>query len=276
MKYFIDALKYNGKNLIKMAVFALIPAFFIGGLIQPYCLSNFYAQYDELVVSSYSSIFGAFFNFNWQNVIVSLLGLLLLIFIVSVIMGIIERHMRTGKFSLSESTTFLNNNFLIVFAYFALLLFLYFATMVVISLILFVMHILMSGTGNIPTTSNYILSYVVGIGLFLLFFYFATIIFLSIPETISTGYSVPNCIGNTAENLGKKARKAYFSFVVVLLIHFPIAILSFGTWWQVLANILSIFLYICYFCTVNYIIYFDANNISREDTHKFKFRFFKG
>ncbi len=275
MKYLIDAVKYSTKNSIKLFVFALMPAFFVGGLLSPYALSNFYAQYPHMVVNNYTSVFSAFFNFNLPNVVLWILGFILLAISLSVTFGLIERHMRTGKFTLSESTTLFNNNILIVLAYMAILAVIYFVGTLLISIILFGMHMLISGLGVVPTTLNVVVSYAVGIILMLVIYYFMMIIFLAIPETISTGYSVPNCIINTNQNLSRKAKAAFVAFVAVLLVHFPLIILSYGHWWRVLVGVLLAFVYIYYFTSLNYIIYFDINGISREDGHMYKFKFFK-
>ena len=275
MKYALKAVKYGTKNSIKAIIFAMIPALFVGLFVNPYCLSKFFAVYPDLKVTNYLSMFNAFFDFDWQNVVLIVLGCALVIFMLSIVFGLIERHMRTGKFSLSESSSMFNNNIMVVAIYFVVIILLYMFSVFIISLLTYCLHLLISGMGKVPTDVNIAVSFVFTAILFLVFFRIAMLLFLSIPETITTGYSMSNCINEVSVAMGKKSRSIYIAYILPMFLHFPLNILSYGLWWNKLIGVLLLAFYIIYYCSLTYIVYFDINNIERKDVTTFNFRFFK-
>ena len=265
MKYFANAVKYSFNNLKYTILFALLPAVFVGYFVQPFCLSNFLGSYPNLVVEGYTSVFNAFFNFKWQNIILTTLALVVIVFIMTLLFGYVERHMRTGKFSIADTKQIFNSNILVVGLYSLLIIVLYMVFMIVLSLILFCVHLLMSGANCLPTTANIVITYLISIVFFLTFFRLLMQIYLSIPETLTTGYSLSSCMREVGDSLGKNTFKVYVAYALPLVVHFPVLALTFGHWTHIIVTFVLMMFYIIYYVSLTYVVYFDIYNLPRKD-----------
>ena len=273
MKYFANAVKYSFNNLKYTILFALLPAVFVGYFMQPFCLTNFLGAYPHLVVEGYTSVFNAFFNFGWQNIILTILALLVVVFIMTILFGYIERHMRTGKFSIDDTKQIFNSNILVVGLYSLLIIVLYMVFMIVLSLVLFWAHLLISGANCAPTTFNIVFAYILSITFFLAFFRLLMQIYLSIPETLTTGYSLSSCMREVGDSLGKNTFKVYIAYVLPLVVHFPVLVLTFGHWTQIIVTFVLMMFYIISYVSLTYVVYFDIYNLPRKDVDTFALLF---
>ena len=274
MRYFVDAVKYGIRNLNKLSLFTLLPAVFVGYFVTPFCLTNFLSKYPQLVVLEYKDVFDAFFDFSWQNILLTAIGLILVVFVFTILLGFVERHMRTGKFMLTDSMQIFNSNIIVVGLISLLIIVIYMVVMILLSLFLFWLHLLISHLEYAPTTLNIVLTYAVSILTLLSLYRLAMSLCLSIPEIISTGYSLPTCMSEIGDKLGKNSFKAYFAFALPLVIHIPALVLSVGHWWYIIVLFVLMFMYVVYYTSLVYVIYFDISGFARndEDTTKLLFR----
>ena len=136
MKYFKLTFDYlKKKNILYVLLFAVVPTIFIGALLRPFALFEFICNYPSMVVTGFGSIFNSLFSFTFLDVFLFILGIFIVSIFVSMMIGQLENHMRSGKINLKSSITFLNNNFLVVFVNLLILIILLFVQIAAIFLL---------------------------------------------------------------------------------------------------------------------------------------------
>ena len=137
MKYFKLTFDYlKKKNILYVLLFAVVPTIFIGALLRPFALFEFICNYPSMVVTGFGSIFNSLFSFTFLDVFLFILGIFIVSIFVSMMIGQLENHMRSGKINLKSSITFLNNNFLVVFVNLLILIILLFVLLFLYSAIM--------------------------------------------------------------------------------------------------------------------------------------------
>ena len=274
MKYIGPAIKYGLHNLKYMLPFVVLPAMFIGVFTRPFCLSNYLYAYPNMSVNNYMDIFGAFFNFSWQNIVLTALGFLLVVMVMTLLHGFIERHMRTGKFSIHEASSIINGNILAVGLCSLFIIVLYMVCMIILSLVVFWLHLLISGLGNVPTLFNVAVVYALGVLVSVGFIRLAMQMYLAIPEVISTGYSFNACLSEVGDKMNRSSFGIWLAYVLPLFVHIPVLVLSNGYWWCRIILFVLMTLYMVYYLSLTYVVYFAISGFSRVDydTHLMLFR----
>lgn len=112
MKYFKDTYKYFFDKGPYLVLLAIVPSLLLPFLLSPsdalYALIN----YQDLTVGSFPDFYVQMHDLPFPFFWVGIIGSVLFIFVVAVMFGMIDRHMRVGEFSLSfnRAKTRLNYN----------------------------------------------------------------------------------------------------------------------------------------------------------------------
>lgn len=273
MKIINKTISYSFKNLPILFVFACIPACFIGGLLNPFKITNFLLNYKNLNVKNFLSILQPLFETNWMSIINSILAFILLVMVMSAILGIIQNHFRTGEKVYNQINSYLNNNILIVGFYFLLTIISFLIFKFILALAFFALHIIFSGLGTVPTLLNYILVIVFCVLSLYAFTFWLTILIVAIPETITTGYSVKTSLSNATELLNKNYLKTSLQILLPFLIIIPLVVASYFLGFSVIFNTFSFLLAFIYYPVLSLTCYFAYSNQERKDIkikHYFK------
>ena len=115
MRYIKLSFKYSVKNILFLFLMSLIPAIFIGSLLSPFKFLEFINNYASLTIVSFADIFYSIIDISWLKVLFYCLALGLISVFVSIIVGEIENHFRSGKKNFYNFKNYINNN---IFEYF--------------------------------------------------------------------------------------------------------------------------------------------------------------
>lgn len=117
MKYIAETLKYIVKNLWYILLFGVLPAaFFVGAFDYSHftlLVKSFFT--GKLTELTYLDLFRAFSLLNvssWYGVLCSLFGFFVICIMMSVLLALIEKHMRIGKRTFNGVFSKINDNIL--------------------------------------------------------------------------------------------------------------------------------------------------------------------
>lgn len=268
MKNLVETLKYLGKNLILILGFAILPACFIGGLLQPFTIFHFMVDYKNMAIFNFGDILTPLFGMSWMSVINWILALIILMLILAAFLGNIENHFRSGKLNLSSTMNFINNTLLIVIVYTAIFLIGYIIYKFLLGLLIFILHIVFGRLGLTPTTLLNII--VVVVSFVTLFFagYLFSYILLALPDTNICGYSIRTSFSDAADLLNKRVWQTLFLVALPYSIVIPLVVLGHVFGFETVSNILGLTILFMYLPVLSYTLYFDYSRISRYDNIK--------
>ncbi|PKK95977.1 MAG: hypothetical protein CVV59_00895 [Tenericutes bacterium HGW-Tenericutes-4] len=272
MKFIKLTMSYMGKNFLYLFLMALIPAIFWGSTLSPFQPIEFINTYSTIPVVAFGSIFNAFFQFGWLQLLLSLVTLVLLAIFISAILGQIEQHFRSGKLNVNAIKDHVNNHILIVVANLVALFVIGFMLLFATSAILFLLHLLISGINASPTVFNVVVANVLLSIMFILYSVIASIIFVNTANMMSDGsefrYSFSNSIKLTQKNNFKLSVGiiAPYLLITVLISLFVYSELL------VVINIIGVLFLIMYYTSFAMTSYYELSKLDRYDKRKKYYR----
>lgn len=268
MKILRETMSYIGKNLIFVFGFAVLPACFIGGLLNPFMITNFIVDYKSLTINNFGDILKPLFGIGWMELINCVLAIILVVLICSAFLGNIENHFKSGKLALSNTLNFINNTVLIVLAYTAIFIVGYLAIKFVLALIIFILHIVFGLLGSAPSLALYITSVAVTVLTLVFSGYFLAYGLIALIDTIMCGYSIGTSFSDANDLLSKKVYKVMFLIALPFLIVLPLVVLGNLFGFMVVANIVSIMILLMYYPVLAFTMYYEFSNLTRYDNIK--------
>jgi len=269
MSYSRMTLAYMGRNFLKSMGLMLIPTLIFGIFIQPLSMLEVIVSIGrkEQTYNSFLEIFKKINGFDhmWKFVFLAI-ALLLALVIISLESGYNRQNMRYGSVSRGiwkNAWTYLNDNFLSVFKY-----------SIVILISLEVVAILMSTFlyTTIKLFRNALpMCIIVALLFILLEIYFIAVTILAIPNMTMKGFGLFKAIGQSIYSLSAKSIKLFFSVLwVAALLVLPmifLIIFPFNGVKYLLAvfSVLFYWIMISYSCALTYVVYFDVEELERED-----------
>lgn len=272
MKFIGLSLKYMFKNFLYIFLLCLVPAVFIGLLLNPFKIFSFMANYSKITVNSYGSIFNALFDFNIVSLILLVVGIVLISVCASMVLGAMENHLRSGKLNYKNLTSYINNNLMVIMLNLFAMIVIYFLLICLLSAILLLFHLMFSGIGNTPTVFNTIFSVIFCAGVFALFVQVMAIGFVNIPNMIINGDPFRQATANSVNQLNKKNFWFLLAIVIPFLVIIPlICIIPAGWLWTI--NILGTLFVLMYYCSLTMTGYFEICDIMRYDNRKYYYSY---
>ena len=272
MKYTVQSGKYIFKNFLYIFPFAIIPAFC-------FCLSTDDAAIHDIYKTllalnpngiHFDCLFRAISMLNfgsWSSSIAGTLGIVLIVICVSMMMALIEKHMRIGKRTYTGVFSKLNDNFISTCGYALLVLAIYELWTLITSALVFALS-------RIPIVAlAYSLMGIVFLGMHLLLIYAIGIIYLWLPCMQITGFRAIEALYYSYNLIRKAQWKMLLGQLFCLLfteaIVAAVAIFAPDT---LLFHLIGTGLYsiiIMIYCVRMFIAYFDRENLERADLHKY-------
>lgn len=265
MRYIKLAFQYMGnKHFWKLMLMMVIPSIAIAHCTKfdtiAYLICKFPDEY------SFKTIFERTSEINWQV----LIGLVVLFFVFvlmfSVMIGAIQRHMRTGHFAITNIFKRINENFLPVFF-----------TLLTVFLLLFLYGLFINVTilAWWAMTHNLVATYVMTIffmvALYLLLMWLFTAFFLVCPNMVTTGQSLSDSVSFSVRVSRSKRRKIFWAIALPVTV---LMSLQFALVWipEAVYKVVSvlvtagIMLFISsYYPVLMFVTYYDVNDKDRED-----------
>ncbi len=268
MKILRDTLTYIGKNLIFVLGFAMLPACFLGGMLQPFSITNFIINYKNLTVNNFGDILTPLFGVNWVDVVNWSLAFILIVFVFSAFLGNMENHFKSGKLALTNTLNFINNTLLIVLTYTVLLLLGYLAMKFALALVVFIMHIVFGCLGAVPTIALFVINTLITVVVMAFEGYLLAFCLVAAVDTIICGYSVGTSFSDAGDLLSKKFYKVMLLTIIPFVIILPLIILGNLFGFLVVSNIISLAILFMYYPVLGFTMYFDFSRLSRYDNVK--------
>ena len=272
MRYTLQSSKYVFKNFIYIFPFAVIPALFLSFSTDEeamiFVLGNFFS--GQIGAWDFPNLFRAIsvFNFaSWQAIAFGVFGLVAIVLCVSLMMALMEKHMRIGKRTFNGIFSKLNDNLLSTSGYTVLLLVIYeLWSLITAALLCFV--------AMIP---NLVVAYTFAVIMFLAahfaLLYLVNIIYLWLPCMQITGFRAAESL-YYSNQLAAPVRwhilfgQAMYLFVMDALIYLCILFAPNPFAFRLLTMLLYSFVIMIY-CVRMQIAYFDLDHIERADIAKF-------
>ena len=272
MRYTLQSIKYVLKNFIYIFPFAVIPALFLSFSTDEEAmisvLGNFFS--GEIGAWDFSNLFRAIsvLNFaSWQAIAFGLVGIVAIVLCVSLMMALMEKHMRIGKRTFNGIFSKLNDNLLSTSGYAVLLLAIYeLWSLITAALLCFV--------AMIPSV---VVAYTFAIILFFAanfaLLYSINIIYLWLPCMQITGFKAAESLYYSNQLatpvrwrilLGQAASLLIMNVLVYLYVFFAPNPFAFAF----LTTLLYVFIIMIY-CVRMQIAYFDLDHIERADIAKY-------
>ncbi len=268
MKTLRDTLTYMAKNLIFVLGFAVLPACFIGSLLNPFMIINFIIDYKNLTINNFADILSHLFGVNWVGVLNCTLAIILIVLIFSAFFGNMENHFKSGKLALSNTLNLINNTVLIVLAYVGIFLLGYVVLKFALALIVFIVHIVFGALGSTPGVALYVVNVVITVGVMIFSGYLLAYGLMALVDTIICGYSVGTSFSDANDLLNKKFYKVMVLVALPFLIVLPLVVLGKLFSFVVVANIVSLLILFMYYPVLAFTMYFEFSRLSRYDNIK--------
>ena len=272
MRYTFQAIKYVLRNILYLLPLVAIPAFCLAlstdqeaivcsmETLQSGIPSDFHFKhiFGSMSILSFTSV---------ESIIFGLLGIISLVFFVSLIMAMIEKHMRIGKRTFNGVFSKLNDNLLPTLGYLLLLLAIYEIWALLVSTFLFL-------ASNIPhVIVAYIVMAIVFLSAHLLLLYTISLIYLWLPCMQITGFKSMEALYYSNRLSASVKWKISFnqllSFVAVEVIMVLCVILTPSETVFFLLTTASYAFVIMIYCVRMEIMYFELDNIGRADVTKY-------
>lgn len=268
MKYVKLSLGYVFKNFLYIFLLAIVPTAYFGGLLSPFKTFEFMTNYPKITVNNFGDIFYALIDFKILPIILLVLGIAVLSIFVSLAIGQMENHMRSGKLNYKNMYQYLNNNILVVITNLAIIFLVWFVLQFLLSGLIMLLHLVCSGIGSQPTAVNIVIAIVLCVIKFILFVGIASIMFLTIPNMLISGYPTKQAISNSIKLMNKNMFSFIFAMIVPFVFIIPLACLLKGSLVYI-TNIFGVLILFIYYTALSMTAYFDLSNINRYDNRKY-------
>lgn len=269
MKYFKLATKYMFRNFGYVSLIWLLPALFLGFFCGPFRIIEFLNKYPTTQISQFSNIFEILMPTNWLTILLSVLAIVLVAIFLSMAVGEMESHMRSGKFRFKNLFAHVNNDILVVLVNLVLLAVIYIVLTLIFGSIAFLLHLVLSGLSNVPTVINSILVIVLACASIVLYTFITSVFLINIPNMITNGYSLKEGISSTSQLLGKSSINVLFSYLLPYVIFIPFVSLLCTTNASWVANVICVFVQYAYYSCLTMTSFFELSNMPRYDNRKY-------
>lgn len=267
MKYIKLALQYMGnKQFWKLVLLMLVPSLAVSLFTGFDTTAKLITFFPERTAYNIVDMFKLTSEINWKVLIGLVVVFIAFVVLFSIMVGAMQRHMRTGHFAITNIFKRINENFLPVFLT---------VLMVFLLLFLYGMFINVTIVAWWAITHNLIATYVMTI-LFMVAFYVLlmwlfTVFFLTCPNMVVTGQGLSDSISSSVRMSRSNRRHLFWA------IAFPITILmvlQFGLVWipgkiyrivHVVVNAVIVLFITCYYPVLMFVTYYDVNDKDRED-----------
>lgn len=275
MKYTIKSIRYIIKNFWYIFPFAVLPALALAisfdkpaveRILTNYFTGSPYATFPEIFHSV------SIFNFRgWKIFFAGLLGVILMILCVSMMMALIEKHMRIGKRTLGGVFSKLNDNLLSTAGICILYAAIYEVWALVTSALLFLVSFLMSLAES--AVGAYILTVIVFFGMHFVLLYVVSIFYLWLPCLQITGFRAFEALRYSYQLVAPVKKNVIFGqWISVTASEILLGLCAVFVPTKIAVFILAAALYALMtlmFCVRMQVIYFDRAQLERADLKKY-------
>lgn len=230
MRIFSKTIKYAAANFHWLLLGFLLPAFVYGFFSGRQNFLSFIFEYPSLEVKNYLTILGFFIDFKMLKYVVPfILFAVSVVLTFSLVASVVEGHLRLGKVSFAGPFGKINNSVITILAFTLIGFAAYVICAFLLSSILFLSHIIFSGSNGKPAFAAIMIAYVLIIVFIAASVYVIEICIFVIPAKLVVGYAFSEGFAVAAGLLYKKHLQIYFYCLVPFLVCFFMELIFFLT-----------------------------------------------
>lgn len=269
MKYVKLTFQYmRNKHFWKLALMSIVPSLLISLVSSFGSTIKLFIRFFDLTEFDFKTLHRllddkSMQRFDWVYYVSMIVILFLLTMILSVFIGTMQRHMRTGKFQITNVFKRINENFMPSFlSLLAIYLFIFLygiAVSLVMSLWFTVMH------NNVAT---FVLSLIFMIGAFIVMVLVIALFSMTAPNIVCTGQKIRDSVSLSIRTVGPKIVPLSIAFVFPLIPLFALQIgISFANIraLQFVTDVVMMICLSCYYPVLIFVTYYDLFDRDRED-----------
>lgn len=274
MHYTFRSLRYVFKNFRYIFPFSILPAIFLALALDTEAVQTFIGAYADRIPSSltFPVIFRAVSIFGFRSVgsfFLGIIGIAAMVICSSLLMALIEKHMRIGKKTFNGIFSKLNDNFLSNLLVCVLLVFFYELWSLIVSAVLFAV----SRIGAIPVV--YVLSAAAYLALQFVLCLIVSTFYLWLPCVQITGFKTFEAFSYSYQLvspvMARIAAGQFLSLTISDVVIGAIALLISHPIGLMIAAVATYALMTLVFCVRMQVAYFDRAQIERADLKKYYF-----
>ncbi len=268
MEYFKSVISYFFKNFGFVMLFSVIPAVFFGSLLSPFKMVEFLYLYPTLTLDTFGEFFCAMVPLDWLTILLTVVGLILMAFFVSILFGKLESHFRIGKRSWGIKNTGANNNFPGVLFNILIFIVCYLVLALLGTLLITLLNFIFS-VGAVAGVAEIILVYAVAALLISIMSYLTLLFALVALDMMIMGSPFNVAISNASHAIHKNTWKSFFAALIPFIVAAGLTIL--GSWLGIvwLTNIIGMAILVPYICILAMTIFFKNYDLQRYDTRPY-------
>ena len=263
MNYLKEVLNYYFKNFGWLALFVCIPVLFFGLILHPFKMFEFLINYPNGVYNGFGDFWNAVFDAGVLSIMCLVAGSVVLVVAISLLLGAVEKHFKTGKVSLVNDFS-LNSNLLSVAKILLLCVGICLLVNFVSLLLIFVMHFLFA-SGGVAIWVNIVFAYLLIIVTFGVLIRLLTLASLTCVEMLLNGSPMKNSFFDalSAHERGGWGLIWLEILMGVAIVGVMLGLSALGLSW--LGEIISLFILVPIECVMGMIVFFDFNGLTRFD-----------
>lgn len=270
MRYIKLSFKYLIKNGLFLFLLGLIPAIFIGLVLSPFKFLEFINNYTSIAVVNFGNIFFGVVDISWLKLLFYVLAFALLGICVSVIIGFIENHFRSGKRNYYSFKNYINNNILVVLLNLITISVLNFVLQFLCATLIYLFHLMFAGVNASANVGSLIVAIIIFVLYFIISSIYSMVLTLNIPNMMINGYTFKQSLSSTINSLTKNFINLLLAFLLPFILIIPlISIFNFSGVALSIVNCICVLISIMYYSALVMTAYFDINNINRYDNRKY-------
>jgi hypothetical protein len=265
-RYLRPIFKYLKSKGLTLFLLALGPSFLAAFLISPSSLLYFLCDYFELENYRFTNVFTRMFNFNSEFYYVGIIGLVLFIFVIAILFGIIDRHMRIGDFTLNPSKVKkrINYNFLTALK------------LVLVGGVVFELYNLLNAFFAVMwagTFDSLIASFVFSLVTFAILTFLLLLLFTSmilwcpfmLHTGMGTGEALHTAFRQNSRNVKRLAGIMTLALLPLMLIMLLSALLGWGMWVRIVLDGTCLAVLTVVYLVAMYTVFYDVTGVERLD-----------
>ena len=270
MRYIKLSFKYSVKNILFLFLMSLIPAIFIGSLLSPFKFLEFINNYASLTIVSFADIFYSIIDISWLKVLFYCLALGLISVFVSIIVGEIENHFRSGKKNFYNFKNYINNNILNILLNLVIFVVINFIVSFLCGTIIYLFHVIICGLNSTASVGCVVVAIIVFTLYFCVISLSGLALLINVPNMMINGYNFKQSLSSTINLIGKDLFNLVLAYLVPFVLIIPlISIFNFSSIALHIVSTICLIISIIYYSSFALTAYFDLSNIARYDERKY-------
>ena len=264
MRYIKLAFQYiTNKHFWKLALMVLVPSVIVSIFSSFGTTANYILHFFDQQDINFVTVYHQTSELTWKSLLILIAVCIGLAVLLSVYIGTMQRHMRTGRFAITNIFKRINEHFVPSLLSIAA---------VFVEIYLFGLGLACFVTLWWLATRNMIATFVLSLfTLFLLFLslmYIICIFSMVTPHIVVTGSTIRDSIVHSLRVTHDVIFRLYFAFAMPIVL---ILAVQFGFVWchirivHIILDTLTMFFIGCYYPVLIFVAYYDMNDKDRED-----------